>query len=280
MRFGLLWICLAGCNLTPEDESPPPMTADTARASNTGPPTDTGEPTDTGTPKLSCSAPDPLGPWAEHPIAAAGSTVQRRRLSNSSSLFSVREAAFAATQAKPVSIAVSGAIVTAVADLSDDASRATLWAEDMDGPVVADNVEVDNSGLIAPGDRVNFTVTEVANISGGPHVTALLNFDIDGVENEIPVLDGNATALSYEAHGERIVEIWGEVTAEQGPCGSFTCFEVTYGDDKLITYPTTPKTVAVGDCVHYLGPLDQQDTLQFDASNAAWVRIYPAEMQP
>ncbi len=267
----VLWVFVAGCTSSASDnEERPPDTAptvDTARS-------DTGRVGDTAEPLPPCAAPEALGPWPQHPIAVAGASVQRGPLDLDAGLTAIRTAALAASAPTAVDLAVTSVRVTAVVPPggSTDDELATVWVEDVGGPAVA--VAVDTRGETAPGDRVNFTATEVVNHRGRPQVNALLNYDVDGVQTSIPVVDGTAT-LTYEAHGERLVEVWGRLTADRGPCDSRDCFDLASGSGDVLGLRAAASALRVGDCVHFIGPLQRDDTgLLLDVADPAWSRTY------
>lgn len=271
MRFQWAgWVAIAACTSTPSDpdDSSPPDRAplvDTA-------PIDTAPQTDTANPPPLCEAPEALGPWPEHPIAVNAS-VQRGPLEQDSGLAAVRSKALAAPQPVAVSLAVSSARVTAVTPAASQDALVTVWIEDSSGPIVA--IEVDTDGGTAPGDRVNFTATEVVNVSGRAQVNTLVDYDVDGVGTALPVIDGATTPLTYAEHGERLVEVWGQLTTQRPPCDGNDCFDFTDSNGAILVYRSPAGARQIGDCVHFIGPLQQLDgELLLDVAHPDWNRPY------
>lgn len=230
-----------------------------------------------GTKTQDCSVgPSPTGPWSGHPLSEASVTTTTKAPTADAGLAAVRAAAEkAGMDSAKVSLPVSGALVTAKGFVPSNGTFAKFWVADSSGPHVVFNVDLPDAPGLQPGDVVDFTATEVGTFFGLPQITELTDFTVTSTGEDVQVIDANTTTLDYDTHGERVVEAWGELVTDNGPCGGdATCYDMTVGTQTLV-FRTESNYVQVGDCIHFIGPLQRfQETLQLTVEDFDWFTDY------
>lgn len=277
---GCWLIATAGCTGATDTDTGvldgDPTTTDADVTDDTTRQSPTGTSGDTGTTTQDCSVgPVPTGPWASHPIGESGATVTSKDYTNDAGLAAVRKAALAATSETTVSLAVTDATVVAKGFVPASGTFAKFWVQDSSGPMVAFNVDVPDAAGLAPGDVVSFTATKVQTFFDLPQISEVSDFTVAKAQGEVKVIDGNDTTLDYATHGEQLVEAWGELVSDNGPCGGdYTCYDITAGTQTLV-FRTESKFQQVGDCMHFIGPLQNfNGTLQLTVEDFDWATDY------
>lgn len=271
------WMLLAmGCtgpatSDTPALDQSPDTTdqTDTTRES-------TATTADTGTTVVDCSTgPAESGPWAGHPLADSGATITADDYKNDAGLAVVRKAALAVSKPTKVSLPVTNATVIAKGYVPAAGTFAKFWIADSSGPLVAFNVDVPDAPGLAPGDVVSFTATSVDNFFDLPQIQSVSDFTVAKAQGEVQVIDALTIPLDYALHGERVVEAWGGIVRDNGPCGGDSnCYDIEVGKQTYV-YRTESTFTRVGDCVHFIGPLQRfQTTLQLTVEDFDWARDF------
>jgi len=271
-----LALTACGGRIEPADtESTTPTPPDTT---NLPPGTSTGTGTGGG---FSChDGPDAVGPWAgdfPHPISAASSTVTDQPYTHDAGVGALLAATAGNEQDTVVDLVVSGAIVTARGYVPDGTNDGTVsfWFEDASGPMYAyrmDLLGVDPATL-SPGDEVSFRASLVKEYFGTPELLEVQSFQIVSSGNPVHVVDGMGGALDWAVHGLYNVEVYGEIVAGPTDCSS-DCWDLQYGDE-TVTFRTGSGFQAIGDCIHWIGPLGQFGMEeQLDADDYDWYRWF------
>jgi len=219
---------------------------------------------------------DDTGPWPDHPIAAAGTTATATAYTTDAGLAAVVAAAEAATERTAANLPVTEAVVLARGFASADATQVGLWLGDRSGALYAYDLELGMpASAIRPGDVVSFTATEVNNFFGTAELTGQTGLSVVRSGDPVWVVDGmTGTPVTYEAHAEQVVEVYGElISGPDTSCGA-NCFDLQYAGG-LLTLRTFSTFDQVGDCVHWIGPVSQfSSTPQLFADDFDWYRSY------
>lgn len=259
-------------------------TTETEPPTNTGtnykPPTGT-EPTGTEPkPGFSClDGPLDPGPWDNHPIAVAGATVTRTPYNFDAGVQAVLTAADGAKSGTVVSLPVTGAVVTSLEYIpSANDGTHTFWVEDTNGSIVAFRVPTDPVDPLdlKPGNKVDFTATEVNEYFGTPEITSIFGFAVVGTE-PVYLADGNdGTPLLWDTLGPRTVEVWGEIVSDAVSCGDTSvCMDLEYAGGTIVFRTAQSFFPIRGDCIHYIGPLSKfNGATQLDTGNLDWYRTF------
>ena len=167
-----------------------------------------------------------------------------------------------------VSIWIDGAVVSATRESEGDISN--FWLGDANAGIRTYSTPV---GALVPGDLVEFTATAVLNYQGELEITGIEDFSVIGSE-KVVVVEANGITLTYEEYGGELVHLWGELTADQGDCGGYRCFDLSH-EDEVITFRTTDSSYQIGDCVELVAPVTvYTGSAQIDIHQVDWARTF------
>lgn len=129
---------------------------------------------------------------------------------------------------------------------------------------------------IRVGHRISMTVTKVANFNGTLQIEAATDWGLTSVDNNVYVLERNATAPITAADIAENVRVTGTMTGAGTACGgSSKCWSLDYGAASGTEFRTASAFAATNDCVSFVGPLSQfSGAPQINVVNFAWVRTY------
>lgn len=244
----------------------------------TGPGTGTG--TGTGTGGFVCDIADNggLGAWTEHPITVAGAPVSTTAPTVDAGIDDLITALDGEFTELAIDVNITGAIVTAVGYVPQTNDGTVLfYFEDMSGVGQAFYVDTMAAGVdplsLEPGDEINMHATMGLHYFGTYEVTAIDSMTVVSKGNPVYVTTVDSGALDPTGMRNRMVEVWGTITGEQGGCGgSANCYDLTYNDSQYAIWRTSANTF-VDDCVHYIGPLGEfQGDAQLNVDNFDWFR--------
>ncbi len=227
---------------------------------------------DSGTVKIDCSVgPKTTGPWKQHPLSEAGATVVRKNYTDfAGGIAEVRAAAEKAGSAgSSESLPITKAIVVAKDFIGDNTSQANFWLADESGVILGwtnnDSgaaKRIEELKAVEEGDEVELTVTKVELFRDMPEISGFEGLKTLSENNDVYVLDvmDPAVEITYAEHGDDIIEVWGELASiDEKDCGGATCYNLDYGQTEPVVYRSFSEFIQVGDCIHYIGPVQQFD---------------------
>jgi hypothetical protein len=260
LTFALLAFPLAlACRPKPGGGDTAPNTGSDADA-DTDADADADADTDTPTHAGDCQDPTNLSTWygtLDPSLATA------TNYSTSAGIAAVRAATPATDgDSAAVNLPITGAIITAVGYAPVGVNPDNFWLQDAD--IGVHTYFTDPGQVVAVGDSVSFTVTEVTNYGGTTEITGLSDFTDDSSGNKVYVKDSKGQALDYATEADDLVRVWGRITGEGVDCGPVKCYPLDYGAPSDITV-RTGGAVTVDSCVEVMAPLGSFDgALQLD----------------
>lgn len=186
-------------------------------------------------------------------------------------------AAVSAASVGTVSLAITDAVVTAVAYRPPAINVNTFWIADGSGAIEVFNVDSGTTTL-APGQIVSLTVTKTSKYFGTLQITAATDITVSGSMADVYVLDASDLDLDYATQSAINVFTWGRITAANGACGtSSSCFTMTTNHAQEVRYRVrTDKGVRLGDCIEVVSPLSIYDgNQQLDIVDLDSMEFFP-----
>jgi hypothetical protein len=152
----------------------------------------------------------------------------------------------------------------------------TLWIADEAGGMMSYGVDFNlEADAIAPGDRISFTITDATVYFGLPEITEVEGVVVTPGDGAVYVVDGNAEVITTETHLSQNIQAYGELIADEGACGSSSCFTFGYGDNAHTIRVSEGLGFKVGDCVEIAMPLGIYfEEEQYSIDNNNWVSVF------
>jgi hypothetical protein len=171
---------------------------------------------------------------------------------------------------------VDGAVVTLAGYAPDGSNPDTFWVADSSGSMVV--YRVDPGMVVNPGDTISFTVTQVGNYAGLRQIAAATDFVVADVAAQgVYVVDATTDAASWASSAHQVIYSYGEITAENGECGtSYECFDYTAANGTTTALRLhESKGLVEGDCLQVTAPIGTfAGDDQYNINDLDWVVFY------
>jgi len=152
----------------------------------------------------------------------------------------------------------------------------TLWIQDGSAGLMTYNVSTGlRSDEISPGDTVSFTISDGTIYFGLPEITGISGDITVTGSQDVYLVDGTAEVVTTETHLSQNILAYGELTADEGSCGSARCFTFSYGENAHTIRVSEGLNFKVGDCIELAMPLGIYfEEEQYSVDNNDWVSVY------
>lgn len=154
----------------------------------------------------------------------------------------------------------------------------TFWFADKNGAMRTyddyrrdDDIVVPDEVTALPyGSVVSFDVRAIKNYEGELEIVQADNFTLHEETDTIWVVDKtDGSVVSYETLGRANVKTWGEITEVREPCGTYSCYTYTVGEDEYVL--RIKKSFYEGDCIPVTAPLGTyRGEEQFNINDYDW----------
>ncbi|TNE84653.1 MAG: hypothetical protein EP330_28685 [Deltaproteobacteria bacterium] len=278
----LAFAVFGGCRPAPTTDDTIETDTDTDADADTDADTDTD--TDTDTDPQGCGTPPTDWTSVGNPDVNFPQITTTTNYVNDANLAAVR-AAMPTTSGESVTlttpITVTGAVVSA-ADFRDPSTE--FWVQDVNTAAhiqlfFAGNTD-DVTVPLNSGDVVSFDVVGLENYFGNLQVNDLANFTVDSRQADtgqtVYAPDVTGTQIDAVALESHMIHLYGEITSDDGACGSSsTCYTLNHGGQNIVYRAGNSVQFFVGDCVDVYAPMGNfSNAPQLNLVNFDWFAFY------